>query len=288
VQSMDCNPRPTLDGAMIRPRRGTATGRPEWGLGVEGQLGADAVSGLAEHCEALGYQSFWFNMIGNSQDPIEILAACSERTHSILIGVGVIPLGYFPAGRIISGLANMELDSRRFVLGVGAHGLSDKPLVAVRAALRSIREVAPLTRTAVGGIGPRMLTIAAHEADAVVLSMVSPAKADWVVRHLSENAAGRALPDPYLYHRVAVGPNAVAQLTATMAAHGAWDSATRAPDSEELLGTPAESDNGAIRADLAKYPGQIHSVLRPVPQNPADVTEWHALALRFAPEEGCP
>lgn len=262
-------------------------GRPEWGFGVEGRLGADAVSDLAAHCEALGYRSFWFNVIGNVNDPIEMLAASHHRTNSILIGAGVIPLGYFSAEHIVSELENRDLDSPRLVLGVGAHGVSNKPLAAVRAALRSIRGIAPSTHPAVGGVGPRMLALSAQEADSVVLSMVSPAKADWVVRHLSHNAAGRALPDLYLYHRVAVGPGAITQLTAAMAAHGAWDNATRIPEGEELLGTPA-ADNSNVRADLAKYPVQIRSVLRPVPHDPTDVIEWHALAQRFAPLAVCP
>ncbi len=97
-------------------------------------------------------------------------------TESIRLGVGVIPIDRRPAGSIVRAIEEKKLPRERLLVGVGAGGELYGSLDNVRAAVHTIQQDAGVP-VAVGALGPRMIAMAAKEADAVLLNWLTPRQA---------------------------------------------------------------------------------------------------------------
>lgn len=256
----------------------------EWGIGVPGALGPEAIGILAALAEQWGYQGFWFNCVAPDADPAALLDAALARTERIEIGVGVIPLDGYPPATLAARLEGGRADDPRVVLGVGSGGARQGALTRVSDGIVRLRSTVPRARIAVGAKRPRMVALAAQGADALLFSMLTTDDARAVARQLHA-ASGRAA-SAYTYHRVALDPGARERVRKEMVSHGAWRADADMPTERDLLGTvlPSRSTvRGLIAADLGAYPEDWIPVLRPLPSRPSDLDEWRDLFRLLAP-----
>jgi alkanesulfonate monooxygenase SsuD/methylene tetrahydromethanopterin reductase-like flavin-dependent oxidoreductase (luciferase family) len=256
----------------------------EWGIGVPGALGAQAIGNLAVLAEQSGYRSFWFNCVAPHAEPVALLDAALAVTDRIDIGTGVIPLAGYPPASLAAELAHGRADDPRVILGVGSGGARQGSLDRVRDGIARLRATLPRARIAVGCKGPRMVALAAESADALLFSMLRPDEAQVIARQLP--ASGTRLAAPYTYHRVALDPGAHDRVHAEMASHGAWPANSAPPSARDLLGTVLASRSGVpelLDADLAAYPVDWLPVLRPLPAQPSELDEWRDLFRLLAP-----
>jgi 5,10-methylenetetrahydromethanopterin reductase len=113
--------------------------------------GAQLVS-LITMAEELGLDEVWLGDAGPGREPFSVMAAASQRTDRIRLGVGVTyPFTRPPALTLTTVLTVNELSEGRAVLGVGAGGspalapfdaTADRPLSEVRRFLKLSRSVA--------------------------------------------------------------------------------------------------------------------------------------------------
>ncbi|MEZ4506207.1 MAG: hypothetical protein R2848_10320 [Thermomicrobiales bacterium] len=106
----------------------------------------------------------------------EALRRAAEVTSRIRLGVGVIPIDRRSPDSIVQAIEQSTLPKDRLIVGVGAGGELYGSLDNVRGAVRTIREQAGVP-VAVGALGPRMVALAAREADAVLLNWLTPRQA---------------------------------------------------------------------------------------------------------------
>jgi hypothetical protein len=256
----------------------------EWGIGVPGALGPQAIGILAALAEQSGYQSFWFNCVAPDADPAALLDTALARTQRIDIGVGVIPLAGYPPATLAASLAGGRADDSRVVLGVGSGGARRGSLQRVSDGIVRLRDAVPRARIAIGAKGPRMVALAAESADALLFSMLRPDEAQAITGQL-DTADGR-VASAYTYHRVALDPGARDRVHQEMASHGAWPADAALLTERDLLGTVLPSRSGVrnlIAADLAAYPHDWLPVLRPLPAQPSELDEWRDLFRLLAP-----
>lgn len=182
---------------------------------------------LARSAEAAGYTDAWSAEVGGT-DGFAVASAVGVATTSLRIGTAIIPAYTRPPALIAMGAATaQQACAGRFVLGLGASspaiiegwmGLAyDRPyarvketLAAVRVALagekvdyagetvraRGFRLESPPTRPIpifLAALGPRMLSLAAAEADGVALFLATE---DGV------RIAAKAAPDKELFARI--------------------------------------------------------------------------------------
>ena len=257
-----------------------AVATSEWGVGVPGALGADAIGALAALAEQLGYLSFWFNCVAPDADPAALLDTAMGNTERIDVGIGVVPLDGYPAPALAAGLARSRADDPRVILGVGSGSTRRGALARVRTGIGELRNAVPRARVAVGAKRPRMVALASELADGLLFSMVTPDEARAI------DARGEGVPRPatrtYNYHRVAIDPGARDRVRAEMVAHGV----TPSNDSQAaLLGTvlPTRTERAVLGADLAAFPADWLPVFRPLPPAPATLDDWRDLFVALAP-----
>ncbi len=145
------------------------------GFGIAAATLSSLVAPLAAAAEANGYHTFWVNDTPGS-DGFEVLRQAADATTSIRLGVGVIPIDRRPADEIVHAIENKKLPKDRLIVGVGAGGELYGSLDNVSAAVRAVREATGVP-VAVGALGPRMVAMAAREADAVLLNWLTPRQA---------------------------------------------------------------------------------------------------------------
>lgn len=145
------------------------------GFGIAAATLASLVAPLAAAAEADGYETFWVNDTPGS-DGFEALRRAAEVTSTIRLGVGVIPIDRRPPDTIVKAIADIGLPIDRLIVGVGAGAELYGSLDNVRAAVMTIREDAGVS-VAVGALGPKMVALAAQEADAVLLNWLTPRQA---------------------------------------------------------------------------------------------------------------
>ena len=126
--------------------------------------GVRAAVDLAARAESLGYTDVWTAEVG-AVDAFSPLAAVAERTSSVRLGTGLIPVYTRPpALAAMSAAALQGLSAGRFVLGIGT---SSPPIVAGWMGLRfeqplaTTREYVDVVRQAVAG------TKVSHRGDAL-------------------------------------------------------------------------------------------------------------------------
>lgn len=174
-------------------------------LPLDGYTANECIA-LAEHAEQIGYTDVWTSEI-SSIDAFSLLSAVATRTRNVRLGTGVVPVYTRPPALLAMAAATIQgLSNGRFCLGVGSSteiiverwmGREfTRPLTAVRETVEAVQlalsgakvsadgnlvrmrdfrltapEVDPVP-IYVGGIGPRMVQLAAEIAEGVILSHV--------------------------------------------------------------------------------------------------------------------
>jgi alkanesulfonate monooxygenase SsuD/methylene tetrahydromethanopterin reductase-like flavin-dependent oxidoreductase (luciferase family) len=178
------------------------------GFGVAGALDHDIIRLVAAEVERLGYASFWTNDTLKG-DGLSALRAAAESTGSVRLGVGVIPVDRVSPERIAERVDELQLPRERLLVGIGAGGRKQGSLDLVREACRVLREQG--IATAVGALGPKMVQLAAEEADGVLLNWLTPGAAARSTEAIRADAGNRT-PRAIAYVRVAFGDGALRRL----------------------------------------------------------------------------
>lgn len=172
------------------------------GFGIAAATLSSLIAPLASAAEANGYDTFWVNDTPGS-DGFEGLRRAAEVTESIRLGVGVIPIDRRPPDTIVRAIQEMKLPYERLIVGVGAGGELYGSLDNVRAAVRSIREATGVP-VAVGALGPKMVALAAEEADAVLLNWLTSRQAKFSTQEVRDRIESGRQCEVIAYVRVAV------------------------------------------------------------------------------------
>lgn len=256
------------------------------GIGVEGALGSEVVASLAELAEERGYRSFWFNVRSPEVDHVGMLRLAKQRTRAIEVGAGVFPLDEYPAVELGRTLQAQGASSPRLIIGIGAGQVREGALRLVEEGVAQLRAAAPASRIAIGAIGQNMLQLAGRIADAVLLNWLTPDRLMWARDQIRSGAGpGRPLPAVYLYHRAVRGVGAATRIQAEMAQYRQYPHHRRhqaAMGSPSLIGIAA-GDPQDVDAQLKPYVGACVPILRPLPADRNDVSEWQSLIRFFAP-----
>ncbi len=177
------------------------------GFGLSADSNPEVIVEAAVRAEALGFDSFWISH-GHNEPRFEALALIAQRTETISLGIGVVPLSSVSPAAIVAEINKLSLPLERLVLGVGS-GESSTPLSTVRAGIQQLRRTIECA-IFVGGLGPRMCELAGSYADGLLLSWTSPDHARTTSRILRKASIREGRPDPKLlaYLRVALGRRA--------------------------------------------------------------------------------
>lgn len=256
------------------------------GIGIEAAMGPQAAGELAALAESLGYGSFWLNVLGANVEPFSVLQRCISMTSKIEIGIGVFPIDTFPAAAIAPKLQEMGASSPRIIIGLAGGQMKQGLLQAMGEAIGSLREALPQSRIATGGYGPKMLELGGDKADVILGNWLTPERLDGIIAdvRVGSDKAGRALPEVYLYHRAAMGEDAVARLRDELTEYRKYPVHQK---HQATMGNPewigvAATDRSGIDAQLAPYSGKCRVVLRPLARDRADLDEWRTLFRFFA------
>ncbi len=257
------------------------------GIGVEGALGSDVVASLAELAEETRYGNFWFNVRSPEVDHIGMLRLAERRTRAIEVGAGVFPLDEYPANELGRNLNSRGVSSPRLIIGIGAGQVREGALRLVEEGVAELRAAVPGLRIAIGAIGENMMRLAGRIADAVLLNWLTPDRLMWARDQIASGAGpGRPLPALYLYHRAVRGAGAAVRIQAEMAQYRKFPHHRRhqaAMGNPELIGIAA-GDPREVDAQLQPYLGSCIPVLRPLPADRTDASEWQSLTRFFAPK----
>lgn len=150
------------------------------GVGIDQRLGLSLAQlrELAPRARALGYESLWTNA-SLDYDPIALCIAWHAAA-GLATGVSVVPIGRNPAAVLgLEARSAHELTGGTFTLGIGAGGITEHPVAAVRAYLGAVREIAPEVPILIGALGPRMLHLAGEAATGAALNWCTPAQVIW-------------------------------------------------------------------------------------------------------------
>lgn len=175
------------------------------GFGVAGALDHAIVRQVAAAAETAGYATFWTNDTPGG-DGLEALRVAAGATHSIGLGVGVIPIDRKPARSIIDDVRRLKLPEERLTVGIGAGGLFKGSVSAVReAALELKQHIKGLVL--IGALGPRMTALGGEVADGVLLNWLTPEYVEKSAEAARKTAAdsGCSLSLAAAYVRVAFG-----------------------------------------------------------------------------------
>lgn len=198
------------------------------GLGVSEDIPPDAQRHIAREVEGIGLHSLWTNE-ARGRDALLVCANWAAATSHLRVGVGVVPVWARSPAQLGMAAATLQETSRgRFLLGVGVshpatmdpwHGADyRRPLDAAGDTLAILRElfagestdhegavfssrglrlaINPLPAPPpvyLAAMGPRMLELAAHRADGVLLNWSSPETVGESVATIRSAAA--AAPD---------------------------------------------------------------------------------------------
>lgn len=182
---------------------------------------ADRLVAAVVRAEELGLDEVWIADEGVAREPMAVLAAAARETARITLAVGVTsPVLRHPGALAATAATIDELSGGRFVLGLGVGGdlslvpfglTPDRPVARLTDAIATARAVladrsgvgydrpdhaAPSRDVPIwiGARGPRLLDLAAREADGVFVSGCSPAQHDRVAGLVGPaRDAGRAV-----------------------------------------------------------------------------------------------
>jgi alkanesulfonate monooxygenase SsuD/methylene tetrahydromethanopterin reductase-like flavin-dependent oxidoreductase (luciferase family) len=290
----------------------------EIGLGIDQRLGLSAAQlrDLGKEARSLGYQSLWTNS-STDYDPIDLCVAW-HATSGLRTGISVVPIVRAPAAVVgLSARTAQELTGGTFTLGIGAGGVIEKPIAAVRAYVREVRAVAKDVPIIVGALGPQMLRLAGREANGAALNWCTPEQVAWSRQQAGPSAkmidyirvsvdddvpaARRALAQQILQYALLVRPSGasgyrkhfarmgfdadVAQLEALRAQGKSDDDLIRAMP-ERMLTTFGYAGRGeGAREWFAKMSrGLDVAVVRLLTPRPGDSRPVQAAIRAFAPQ----
>ncbi len=196
----------------------------EIGLAVDDGQGLSDSEQLrvVEHGAALGYQSAW---TPSRADSIAFDRCISWHAATGLpVGISAVPASGQPATFYAEHARRAwEATQGRFTLVVGS-GTATRPAEFVRRYLKELRSLLPAPMSVyVAALGPRMLDLAAQDADGVALNWCTAPQVEWSRQRVIESAqaAGRAAPRVIEYIRTCVDPDErVARRTVASAARG--------------------------------------------------------------------
>ena len=187
------------------------------GLGIDSRLVlSDAEqSEIAAEAAGLGYTSLWTPA---GPDPFGLCARWHAAS-GLETGISVLPLQSWTTDRLIAETRpTFARTGRRFILGVGAGNVREKPVAAMRERAGVLRAALPGAPIYLGALGPQMLRLAGERYDGAALNWCSPEQTLWSRERVSAGAlaAGR---DPrtikiHQYIRVCVDPDVRAARTA--------------------------------------------------------------------------
>lgn len=172
------------------------------GFGIAAATLASLVAPLAAAAEQNGYDTFWVNDTPGS-DGFEALRKAAEVTSTIRLGVGVIPIDRRSPDSIVHAIDEKGLPKDRLIVGVGAGGELYGSLHNVRGAVHIIRQETGVP-VAVGALGPKMVGMAAREADAVLLNWLTPRQAKFSTQEIRERQGEGRRCEVIAYVRVAL------------------------------------------------------------------------------------
>ena len=227
------------------------------GFGVAAGLDVEIAAPLAARCQALGYSSMWSNDHPGGSG-LETLAAFSEGTGELELGVAVMPLDRHEPATINAKIDELGLDRERLWLGLGA-GFSKRPLTTMREALPDLRRELPGVRLVLAAMGPKMSHLAGSGYDGAFLNWMPPESVDAARRFVAEGAAAAERPPPPVlgYVRAAIGADAAQRLAKEEAFYrelhdGYRRHFARIDQPEGTVGV-AVADAGAADTELAAF-----------------------------------
>lgn len=179
----------------------------EIALGIDSRftLTKEDQRALAREAAGLGYTSVW-TPIGNTREPFDI---CATRTQwsGLPTGIAVAPLSAWSMDDLVS--ASKETVERcegKFTLGIGAGGLTDAPIRAMREAIDALRQRLPGVSIYLGALGPQMLRLAGERYDGAALNWCGTEQVKWSRQRVAAGAraAGRDPADVRIHEYVRV------------------------------------------------------------------------------------
>jgi alkanesulfonate monooxygenase SsuD/methylene tetrahydromethanopterin reductase-like flavin-dependent oxidoreductase (luciferase family) len=259
------------------------------GFGIAAGLAPELAAAVAERCAAHGFRSLWSNDHPMASG-LETAAAFDRAEPELDVGVAVLALDRHEPADIAAKTAELELDSARLWVGIGA-GFTKRPLGVVRAGIAALRSELPAgTRIAVAAMGPKMCALAGAEADGAFLNWMTPERAAWARErvHAGASEAGREPPPVLGYVRVAVGPDARERLEKEESfyrrLHQGYIRHFEALGEQPGTVGIAEQDPSAVDAALAEYERSIDQVVVRALAH-ADVEGLGAVAAAAAPRD---
>ncbi len=172
------------------------------GFGIAAATLSSLVAPLAAAAEANGYDTFWVNDTPGS-DGFEGLRRAAEVTSTIRLGIGVVPIDRRPPDSIVNAIKEKGLPKDRLIVGIGAGAELYGSLDNVRGAIHIIRAEAGVS-VAVGALGPKMVALAAKEADAVLLNWLTPRQAKMSTQDVRNRQGAGHSCEVIAYVRVAL------------------------------------------------------------------------------------
>lgn len=191
---------------------GVSAGIPRTGMWLFPELPALDLVETIRLAEALGLDELWIGDEGPAREPFAVLAAASQVTSKIGLGIGITnPYVRHPALAVTSALTVHELSGGRVMLGVGAGGQlslgpfglqAERPVGQVEKFVdtaRAVRDGVPgpgyeppdtaidgsVTEQQmpiyIGGRGPRMNRLASAKADGSFVAGLPPFRYDEVI-----------------------------------------------------------------------------------------------------------
>jgi len=179
------------------------------GFGIAAATLAELIGPLANAAESNGYDTFWVNDTPGA-DGFSALQQAAEATERIRLGVGVIPVDRRSAADIVQGIAKSGLPKKRLLIGIGAGGALYGSLDNVRSAVHTIQSDAEVP-VAVGALGPKMIALAAQDAEGVVLNWLTPRQARLSTEEIRRQQGDHHQCEVIAYVRVAL-PDGFEQL----------------------------------------------------------------------------
>ncbi len=238
------------------------------GLGIDDRLVLSAAeqADVASEAAALGYTSLWTPA---GDDPFGLCARWHVAS-GLETGISVLPIQSWSAERLIAETRpTFARTGGRFILGVGAGNVRDRPIAALRELSGTLRAALPGAPLYLGALGPQMLRLAGERYDGAALNWCSTGQTIWSRKQVTSGALA-ARRDPrsikiHQYVRVCVDPDVAAAraalakmvLSYAMGRPGADPTKgyrghfTRMGFDAVLTQLESERDRGADEAELA-------------------------------------
>jgi alkanesulfonate monooxygenase SsuD/methylene tetrahydromethanopterin reductase-like flavin-dependent oxidoreductase (luciferase family) len=259
------------------------------GFGIAAATLASLVAPLAAAAEANGYDTFWVNDTPGS-DGFEALRKAAEVTSTIRLGVGVIPIDRRPPDTIVRAIEEKQLPKDRLIVGVGAGGELYGSLDNVREAINIIRTEAGVP-VAVGALGPKMVALAAGEAEAVLLNWLTPRQAKLSTQEVRSRQGEAHHCEVIAYVRVAL-PEGFEQLAGEGDRYASFPQYARhfSRMQAQPLATCAYGTKDKIQRGLAAFDAEVEeTVVRAVSDRETldaymGILKTARLAVRESPE----